>query len=277
MKAIIMWAGALLAIVSQAGSVALAEDAKVVANRRFVEAIAAELQTPPFLFSVADDRPLLPDKLPLFDEPLLKQYPASSADSSRARPVLDRTRVLLWALSSKPPPAALANDVKARQMFQSANLAGLPAQWLRPVNLNQFNREVLEAPAQVALVLPQLEEALQELRELTRDADKEPRRWQANQAYLQAHLMLVIAHLYEYQSALGILRRDPPELDPKKDRGWRLAPSPRVIGDVEGKKLAREANRLLESLAADHRGTPWELLANRLKELPVGVEWRPFQ
>src|SRR5436305_1988442 len=121
MKAILCWAGALLALVSQTEGAVLAEDARATANKRFIEAVAAELQTPPFLFSALGDKPLLPEQLPLFAEVLLKQYPATSAESSKARPVLERTRVLLWALSNKPPPAALAEDVKARQKFQQAS------------------------------------------------------------------------------------------------------------------------------------------------------------
>jgi hypothetical protein len=124
--------------------------------------------------------------------------------------------------------------------------------------------------------LPELQEMIEEIRQQPRDDTREPPRWQANRDYLQAHLLLLTAHLYEYQTALGAIRKELPPFDPQKQRGWRLGSSTQLACDVEGKKMVREAERLLEKLAVDRPGTPWEMLANRLKAVPVGLEWRPL-
>ena len=46
-------------------------------------------------------------------------------------------------------------------------------------------------------------------------------------------------------------------------------------GDGTGRKLAREAEKLLDKLAEEHAGTPWEILAKREKYTALGLEWKP--
>src|SRR5205823_2148440 len=70
-----------------------------------------------------------------------------------------------------------------------------------------------------------------------------------------------IAHLYEYQSMLGKMRKEFPPRDPTLHGGWRLTASPRPQGDPAGKKLAKASPELLERVVKDYPGTPWAVLA----------------
>jgi hypothetical protein len=120
-----------------------------------------------------------------------------------------------------------------------------------------------------------LEEALEELQAGAEERAKEPRRWQVQTDLIQVRLELQIVQLLEYQSALGAMRKELQPLDPKMHTGWRLVPRSKISGDAAGKRMAKEASRQLEQIIRDHAGTPYEVLARRLKETPVGLEWEP--
>src|SRR5262249_13438391 len=87
-------------------------------------------------------------------------------------------------------------------------------------------------------------------------------------------LEMQIAWLFELQSALGSMRKELPPFDPLIHSGWVLVPRPTLGGDIVGKKLAKGARKRLEQIAIDHAGTPWAVLAHRLKVTALGLDWR---
>ena len=133
----------------------------------------------------------------------------------------------------------------------------------------------MENERQVARMMGRLNEALEELKAAGEMREAEPKRWQANYDFILARVEAQIAFLYEYQSMLGQMRKEFPPRDPKLHGGWRLAARTDLQGDRDGQKLARHSRKLLEKLAKDHAGTPWEVLAKREKLTALGLEWKP--
>jgi hypothetical protein len=127
---------------------------------------------------------------------------------------------------------------------------------------------------EVAKTIRELEEARDELRAAGKEGRKEEKskRWQANYDYVLARMEAQIAYLYEYDSALGEMRKELPEKGPN---GWRLASQQKLSGDPAGRKLFSESSKILDKLAKDHPGTPWELLAKRDRLTNLGLKWQP--
>ena len=103
--------------------------------------------------------------------------------------------------------------------------------------------------------------------------DKETKRWQANYDFTLARLDAQFAYLFEYQSMLGQMRKQLPDLAPGQN-GWKLASQVALRGDSAGKKLAKDSSKLLEKVIKDNPGTPWEVLAEREKLTALGLEWQ---
>jgi len=129
----------------------------------------------------------------------------------------------------------------------------------------------------VALILAAIDEVLEELqsKEVVEARDGESKRWKANYDFILARTHLERAYLFEYQSMLGLMRKEFPPRDPALHQGWKLASQPNLQGDSNGKKSAKEAHKLLNKIAKDNAGTPWEVLATREKLTNLGLEWQP--
>jgi hypothetical protein len=269
----VLWLAGLLALAlgnPAAGAPAPMNDK----SKAFVEEFLKEIQVPDLLFCARDQSVCRTEGMPEFDAKILAAYPASSAKESKLRSAVIRARALLWALSGKDAPADLADTVKALRSEVKIDPATFPERYLIPLNENQFKNRLLATSRQQAQILSLLGEALEELQLNSKDRDAEPIRWRAHYDFIEARLMLQITQVYEYQSMLGQMRRELPPYDPKIHRAWELNPTEQVHGDPEGKKMARQAHKTLESLNRTHLGTPWETLGTRLKGARVGLEWQ---
>jgi hypothetical protein len=204
-------------------------------------------------------RELLPEagKLPPFAAKALQAHAPDSKDSPLRAAVVKARKVLEEQLRGK----AFREEV------------GVPRDAVRANEEIKTYQTLVLAP-----MLAELTEALEELQEAGKERAKEPsRRWQANYDYVLARLLLQLACLYEYSSLLGEMRRDPPPLDPKGQKGWRVAAQETMRGDFTGKKLAREAHQTLEKLVQEHPGTPWAELARRDLQVPLRLTWQPVK
>jgi hypothetical protein len=138
-----------------------------------------------------------------------------------------------------------------------------------------FKNNLENVGRRVASVLRLLEEELDNMKLAAEERDKAPKRWQANYDFILARLMAQIAYVYEYSSMLGSMRKEFPTRDPAVHGGWRMASQAKLQGDSTGRKLARDAEKLLDKLAKSHPGTPWEILAKRERFTTLGLEWKP--
>ncbi|MFN6052876.1 MAG: hypothetical protein ACK47R_18765, partial [Planctomycetia bacterium] len=141
-------------------------------------------------------------------------------------------------------------------------------------NENTFKAGIEKDEKEVALMMLGLTEALDALKKLEEKKDEESKRWQANYDFVLARLEAQVAYLFEYQSALGQMRKELPAHDPKIHGGWKLASTIKLQGDSTGKKLAKESNGILEKLAKAVPGSPWEVMAKREKFTALGLEWQ---
>jgi hypothetical protein len=216
------------------------------------------------------------DALPRFSPEVMAKYRPDAGDSDLRRAVR-RARALLWVVAGKAAdaPADLGDDVRALAREARGADAWLRSEARAPQNEAQFKAQLLSDGREAARVLGALEEALATLEDAGQGRRKETPHWQASYDYVRARLLARIAYLYEYQSALGQMRREPPPRDPRTQGGWALASAPQLVGDDAGKQRAREAHQLLDRIIAEHAGTPWQVLAEREKALPLGLEWRP--
>jgi hypothetical protein len=145
-----------------------------------------------------------------------------------------------------------------------------------PGGEDRFKAAVLRDSRAAARILLGLSEALEELEGAGADRAGETRRWQANYDFMLARLRLQTACLYEHQSMLGRLRKEPPPLE-RGHGGWRLVRSHTMTGDVAGRKLASDAKVVLDQIVRHHPGTPWEVLARQAREVPVGLTLEPVK
>jgi hypothetical protein len=138
---------------------------------------------------------------------------------------------------------------------------------------DKTKKTVLGAQEPIALSVAKLELALAELEAVADLRKTEPKRWQAHYDYALAQVRLRIARLHEYNLLLGHVRTETlPEL-PAGATGWRLVPADKMQSRREVKQLAEDAAGALKALAADHKGTPWEVLAKRALLTPPGLRW----
>ncbi len=237
-----------------------------------------QIGTPPVKPSQQSDE-LKYDALPPFDPKVLQKYQDDTgADDSPLRKAVRNARALLWALSSGGEPRNIAAEVENLRARLKVMLVNVLQDGFRAPAPNQearFKGQVEAIERDVARLLGRLNEALDELEAAGETRDAEPKRWQANYDFMKARLQMQIAFLFEYQSMLGQARKELPQRDPALHGGWRLAATTKLQGDSTGKKLERQSRKILEKLAKDHAGTPWEVLAKREKLTALGLEWQP--
>ena len=81
------------------------------------------------------------------------------------------------------------------------------------------------------------------------------------------------AYLWEYNSMLGQLRKQMPDLAPGQN-GWKLAAVEKPKGDSQGKNLEKASRKLLDQIIKDNPDTPWAILARREKLTALGLQWQ---
>jgi hypothetical protein len=83
-----------------------------------------------------------------------------------------------------------------------------------------------------------------------------------------------MAYVYEYNVKLGELRKELPPRDAATQVGWRLAGVEHT--DPQAEREAREARRILQTMAEEFKGTPWEVIARREQRMVLGLDWQPI-
>lgn len=134
-------------------------------------------------------------------------------------------------------------------------------------------RAVSTAQESAAITVVSLELELERLVAVADKRAKESKRWQAHYDFAVAELRLRIVVLNEYNRALGNVKTELlPDL-PAGSPGWRLVPIEKVEGRKDVKLLYASAREGFTKLATDHKGTPWESLANRSLAVLPGAHW----
>jgi len=144
------------------------------------------------------------------------------------------------------------------------------------VRTNQFKNELIQIQMKVGLLMFKLDTALEELRSRADQRANETRRWQAMYDYVCAQLELQIGLAYEYNAALGKMRKEFPERDPMLHGGWELVLTENMA-DRDAEKYFRRGRATLEKMTQDYAKTPWAVLAERELARKLGLQWQPFE
>lgn len=217
-----------------------------------VGSILAEIDVPPIRLT-REDMVMRAESMPPFSAKVLADYKSDDAKTA-FRDAVEKAR------------KTLQEQLKGKQLREEWQMIG---------DENRHKAFVKDyQEKEVAKTILQLEEALVDLRAAGKEGrkDEKSKRWQANYDYVLARLAAQIAYLYEYDSALGEMRKELPEKGPN---GWRLASQQKLSGDPTGRKFYGESNKILDKLAKDYPGTPWEVLANRDRFTNLGLKWQP--
>jgi hypothetical protein len=243
------------------------------------QSVLNEIGVPPLKPSRDDTGVHLKD-LPPFPMDKMKDYPDSGSDDAPLRKAILKAREVIYAVSTvstaKLPPA-LAEEVRKIRQELKVDLSVMKEEYRKPANEPQFKKQIEMDERKIADLLLSLQETLEDLKTAGDNPEtgraKETKRWQANYDFTLARLEAQIAYLFEYQSMLGQMRKQLPDLGPGQT-GWRLASQVALKGDTQGKKLAKDSNKHLDAIIKDNPGTPWEVLAKREKLTALGLEWQ---
>lgn len=199
---------------------------------------------------------------------------------AKSMPPFEAKTLAMYPLDSKE--TEFRTTIKKAQKVLQESMTGrrLQEEYSKPAAnaADRFKESLKDIQTrQVAPVQSMLEETLDELKaQDTKEARaaETSKGWLATADYIKARLESQIAYLYEYQAALGAMRKDFPPLDENVHNGWRLAAIKTVAGDGTGKRLARDAEKIFEKMIKDYPGTPWEVLARRDRLTSLGLEWQ---
>ena len=212
--------------------------------------------------------PLVPGDTPLarypFAEAALKGY---EADVSTDEILQNKEKYPLRAATLHA-----LDTIRDRARLEGKEQA--PATLSAPIN-DRTKQTVKKVQEAVALTIITLELEVLRLEVVADKRAKETKRWQAHYDYTLAELRLRIGALNEYNKALGnVVTEAMPDLSAGAT-GWRLVPSAKIEGRKDVQKMFAEADEGFANLAADHKGTPWEVLAKRSRATLPGVRWEP--
>jgi Caspase domain len=240
-----------------------------------IQSVLNEIGVPPVKPS-RDETGVRFEVLPPFPVEKMKDYPEGGDDTPLRKAIL-KAREVIYAVSTANPPPAMANEVGKIRQDLKVNLSVLKDGYRKPSDDARFKKQIEADERKIADLLASLQEALDELKTAGDNAEtgraKETKRWQANYDFTLARLEAQMAYLFEYQSMLGQMRKQLPDLAPGQT-GWRLASQVSLKGDTQGKKLAKDSSKHLDAIIKDNPGTPWEVLAKREKLTALGLEWQ---
>jgi hypothetical protein len=165
--------------------------------------------------------------------------------------------------------------------FQTIRDTSLTADPKAPKPLNRVpspltdatKKEARDTQEAIALAIARLELALDALTVVESLRAKEPRRWQAHYDYALGQVRLRMAMLNEFNKLLGDVRTESLPALPVGALGWRLVPSEQMQSKKQVQDLAASAVSGFESIATNHKGTPWAMLARQTLLTPPGLKW----
>ena len=239
-----------------------------------IQSVLDEVGTPSIKPS-REDSGIHFEVLPPFAQEKLVDYKPGGDDSDLRKAVL-QARAVMWALNTVKAPDMLTNDVaKVRKNLEGVNLNVMKDGYRKPPDEAKFKESVRRRRAAGRRHDAGVRRRPASLKtaDVVAAREKETKRWQANYDFTLARLDAQYAYLFEYQSMLGQMRKQLPDLAPGQT-GWKLASVTALKGDSQGKKLAKESTKLLEKVVKDNPGTPWEVLAKREKLTALGLEWQ---
>jgi hypothetical protein len=162
--------------------------------------------------------------------------------------------------------------VQAAQFSQVTPMES-PATHFPKVSEADLANQLSRAQRQAAVLEPKVNQIFETLKTGEKDREKlTSPRWQAGYDLAMGRTLAVKVRTEAYNAMLAKAKQGMKFEDPKNDT-WELIPADEIsVGSVL-EKQAKQAKEYLARVVADHKGTPWALLAERELAVPVGWKW----
>lgn len=178
-------------------------------------------------------------------------------------------------------------DIKQNQAMQAVIMASqlskvnsvpLPTLSFRADTDNALRQALTEAQKPLAVLDYHLNELMAILEKGVKDRDKLTRpRWRAGFDLAMGRVLAMRARAMGYNEMAAEMKSSPKKFESKDNNHWRMVPSEKVSTSATVRKLASQADEYLSRVINEHPGTPWEMLADRERQQPLGWEWQEFR
>lgn len=151
----------------------------------------------------------------------------------------------------------------------------MPRLEFRAENDTVLRRELTEGQKPIADLDASLDQLLRRLEVGEKDRAKvKEARWRASYDLAIGRTLALRARAFGYNSMLAEMKVNPKSFERADNNLWRLVPSKNIGGGISVKKIAQRADEYLGRVIEEHPGTPWALMAEREKNVPMGWDWR---
>ena len=212
------------------------------------------------------------------------------ADNGRGQHRFDPAIMRNYAPDYRPIPT-LQNDLrqnKSKSALVEACMAvvgetqrrkvlsiSMPRLDFRSDNDTILRQELIEAQKPIADLDLSLDSLLRLLEQGEKDRAKiKEARWKASYDLAIGRTLALRARAFGYNAMLAEMKSNPKRFEKAGNNQWILVPSKEITSGPTTKKIAAKANDYLSHVIDDHPNTPWALLAEREKSVPMGWEWK---
>ena len=138
-----------------------------------------------------------------------------------------------------------------------------------------LRRELTEAQKPIADLDASLDLLMRHLEQGEKDRQKiKEARWQASYDLAMGRTLALRVRAFGYNSMLAEMKGNPRKFEDPENNMWRLIPSNEITSGVAIKKMAAKADTYLNRVIELHPNTPWALMAQREKSVPMGWDWQ---
>ena len=185
-----------------------------------------------------------------------------------------------FALGKKEEKEAFDKEFPLRgayfEIIEALNESGKMSlrEVLRPPT-DKIKAVILKEQEPLGVAAFKLERTLEIVKAAVKKRDQETsKRWQANFDFAHARLLARLVYVIEYNYTLARIRaEDLPELA-EGQTGWRVGAAKKINSETKTKNYAKETKVIFGRIQTEYPDTPWALLAQREREIALGVQWR---
>ncbi|HEY0983128.1 vWA domain-containing protein [Schlesneria sp.] len=203
-----------------------------------------------------------------FDPAVMRNY----APDYRPIPMLEQDLRKNKAKSSLVEAcAAVVSETQRRKVLSIS----MPRLDFKSDNDTVLRQELTEAQKPIADLDLSLDTLLRVLEQGEKDRAKiKEARWKASYDLAMGRTLALRVRAFGYNTMLAEMKSNPKRFETPGSNKWNLVPSKEITSGAATKKMAAKANEYLSQVIDDHPGTPWALLAEREKSVPMGWEWK---
>ena len=167
--------------------------------------------------------------------------------------------------------AAVVSETQRRKVLSIS----MPRLDFKSDNDTILRQELTEAQKPIADLDLSLDSLLRVLEQGEKDRPKiKEARWKASYDLALGRTLALRVRAFGYNNMLAEMKANPKKFEKPGNNQWILVPSKEITSGAATKKLAAKANEYLSHVIDDHPRTPWALIAEREKGVPMGWEWK---